>query len=55
MIMNCFDCFLVTEELEESPSGLDEDTARRHVFQVRPSSNWISKSTFALLPGSQSH
>ena len=55
MIMNCFDCFLVTEELEESPSGLDEDTARRHVFQVRPSSNWISISTFALLPGSQSH
>ena len=26
--------FSYPEELEEHPSGLDEETARRHVFQV---------------------
>ena len=26
--------FFHSEELEEHPSGLDEETARRHVFQV---------------------
>jgi len=34
----------ILEELEESPSGLDEDTARRHVFQVLRAINFCHQN-----------
>ena len=41
MYILIFNSGIDSEELEENPSGLDEEIARKHVFQVRK--RWISQ------------
>ena len=43
----------ILEELEENPSGLDEETARKHVFQVLRAINFchqnnVSRQSFLI-------
>ena len=38
----------ILEELEENPSGLDEETARKHVFQVLRAINFCHQNNVSL-------
>lgn len=38
----------ILEELEEHPSGLDEETARKHVFQVLRAINFCHHNNVSL-------
>ena len=39
----------ILEELEENPSGLDEETARKHVFQVLRAINFCHQNNVSFL------
>ena len=42
--------YLFADELEDNPSGLDEDTARKHVFQVLRGVNFCHQNNVRLYP-----
>ena len=42
--------YLFADELEDNPSGLDEDTARKHVFQVLRGVNFCHQNNVSISP-----